>query len=266
MHNVPYPNERSLGMKFLLSSVLILLLAGIALAEPQAFKSEKEKLSYSMGVATGTQLKRQEIDVDSDMFAKGIKDVISGTPLMIPEKEVQETLMNFQKDLAAKQTEKAKETGERNKKEGEVFLAENKKKGGVKTLPSGLQYRVIKEGTGETPKETDTVVTNYKGKLIDGTEFDSSYKRGQPATFPVKGVIKGWTEALQLMKEGSTWELFVPSDLAYGERGAGSVIGPNATLIFEVELISIKDESEQKEVPAKPTTNKPGNKKEAPKE
>jgi len=125
---------------------------------------------------------------------------------------------------------------------------------------------VIKEGTGETPKETDTVVTNYKGKLIDGTEFDSSYKRGQPATFPVKGVIKGWTEALQLMKEGSTWELFVPSDLAYGERGAGSVIGPNATLIFEVELISIKDESEQKEVPAKPTTNKPGNKKEAPKE
>lgn len=266
MHNVSYPNERSLGMKLLLSSVLVLLLAGIALAEPQVFKSEKEKLSYSMGVATGTQLKRQEIDVDSDMFAKGIKDVISGTPLMIPEKEVQETLMNFQKDLAAKQTEKAKETGEKNKKEGEVFLAENKKKGGVKTLPSGLQYRVIKEGTGKAPKEADTVVTNYKGKLIDGTEFDSSYKRGQPATFPVKGVIKGWTEALQLMKEGSVWELFVPSDLAYGERGAGSVIGPNATLIFEVELISIKDESEKKEDPAKPTTNKPGNKKAAPKE
>ena len=233
-------------MRVFISSVLVLLLAGIALAEPQEFKSEKEKLSYSMGVATGTQLKRQEIDADVDMFAKGIKDVISGAPLMLSEQEVQETLMKFQKELAVKQAEKTKEASEKNKKEGEAFLAENKKKEGVKTLPSGLQYRVVKEGTGRMPKETDTVVTNYRGKLTDGTEFDSSYKRGQPATFPVKGVIKGWTEALQLMKEGSTWELFVPADLAYGERGAGSVIGPNATLIFQVELISIKDGAEQK--------------------
>ncbi len=233
-------------MKVFISSVLVLLLAGIALAESQEFKSEKEKLSYSMGVATGTQLKRQEIDVDVDLFAKGIKDVISGAPLVLSEQEVQETLTKFQKELAAKQAEKTKEAAEKNKKEGETFLAENKKKEGVKTLPSGLQYRVVKEGTGRMPKENDSVVTNYRGKLIDGTEFDSSYKRGQPATFPVKGVIKGWTEALQLMKEGSTWELFVPSDLAYGERGAGSVIGPNATLIFEVELISIKNDAEQK--------------------
>lgn len=233
-------------MRIFILSALVLLLAGVALAEPQEFKSEKEKLSYSMGVATGTQLKRQEIDADVDMFAKGIRDVISGTPLMLSEQEVQETLIKFQKELAEKQAEKAKAASEKNKKEGEAFLAENKKKEGVKTLPSGLQYRVVKEGTGGMPKETDTVVTNYRGKLIDGTEFDSSYKRGQPATFPVKGVIKGWTEALQLMKEGSTWELFVPADLAYGERGAGSVIGPNATLIFEVELISIKDGAEQK--------------------
>lgn len=252
-------------MKSVVTAVLVLLLAGIVYAESQGFKSEKEKLSYSMGVATGTQLKRQEIDVDTDMFAKGIKDVISGTPLMLSEQEVQETLMKFQKDLAAKQAEKTKEMSEKNKKEGEAFFAENKKREGVKTLPSGLQYRVIKEGTGKTPKETDTVVTNYRGKLIDGTEFDSSYKRGQPATFPVKGVIKGWTEALQLMKEGSTWELFVPSDLAYGDRGAGSVIGPNATLIFEVELISIKDATDNKEHPAAPAAKKPENKKTAPK-
>jgi len=251
-------------MKSVVTAVLVLLLAGIVYAESQGFKSEKEKLSYSMGVATGTQVKRQEIDVDTEMFAKGMKDVISGTPLMLSEQEVQETLMKFQKDLAAKQAEKAKVTGEKNKKEGDAFLAENKKKEGIKTLPSGLQYRVIKEGTGKTPKDTDTVVTNYRGRLLDGTEFDSSYKRGQPATFPVKGVIKGWTEALQLMKEGSTWELFVPSDLAYGERGAGSMIGPNATLIFEVELLSIKDSADKQEHPSAPATKKPDNKKAAP--
>jgi FKBP-type peptidyl-prolyl cis-trans isomerase FklB len=252
-------------MKLFVSSLLVVLLAGIAFAESPEFKSEKEKLSYSMGVATGTQLKRQSVDVDTDMFTKGMKDVISGAPLMMTEQEVQDTLMKFQKDLTAKQAEKAKEAGEKNKKEGEAFLAGNNKKEGVKTLPSGLQYKVIKEGTGKMPKETDTVVTNYKGSLIDGTEFDSSFKRGQPATFPVKGVIKGWTEALQLMKEGSTWQLFVPSDLAYGERGAGSVIGPNATLIFEVELISIKAESENKEAPAKPAAKKPESKKTEPK-
>jgi FKBP-type peptidyl-prolyl cis-trans isomerase FklB len=252
-------------MKFFVSIVLVLLLAGICFAEPQELTSAKDRLSYSMGVATGTQLKRQSIDVNADMFSKGIKDVLSGGTLMMTEQEVQETLTNFQKDLAEKQATRQKELAEKNKKDGEAFLAENMKKEGVKTLPSGLQYKVIKEGTGRTPKETDTVVTHYKGSLIDGSEFDSSYKRGQPATFPVKGVIKGWTEALQLMKEGSTWQLFVPADLAYGERGAGSVIGPNATLIFEVELLSIKDAEEKKDAPASPHDNKPGNTKAAPK-
>jgi FKBP-type peptidyl-prolyl cis-trans isomerase FklB len=153
---------------------------------------------------------------------------------------MKETLAGLQKELVEKQAERTKQIADRNKKEGEVFLAENRKKEGVKILPSGLQYKVIKEGTGKTPKAEDTVVTNYRGTLTDGTEFDSSYKRGQPATFPVKGVIPGWTEALQLMKEGSKWELFIPSSLAYGERGAGNAIGPNATLIFEIELLSVK--------------------------
>jgi len=173
------------------------------------------------------------------------------------EQEIQETLKTFQQEMAAKQAEKTKQLAEINKKEGEAFLAENKKKEGVKTLPSGLQYKILTEGSGKTPKETDTVTTHYRGTLIDGTEFDSSFKRGQPASFTVNGVIKGWTEALQLMKEGSKWQLFIPSDLAYGDRGAGGQIGPHATLIFEVELISIdsttekKDPKEQKITPKK---------------
>ena len=234
-------------MRLLFTAVALVLLTGSAYAEPQELKTEKEKLSYSMGVATGMQMKRQSIDVDADTFAKGLKDAVSGGTLMMTEQQVQETLMKFQQDMAAKQAEKTRLQAEANKKEGEAFLAENKKKEGVKTLPSGLQYKVITEGKGRTPKETDTVTTHYRGTLIDGTEFDSSHKRGQPATFPVKGVIKGWTEAVLLMKEGSKWQLFIPSELAYGERGAGQTIGPNATLIFDVELISIGDSAEKTE-------------------
>jgi FKBP-type peptidyl-prolyl cis-trans isomerase len=158
---------------------------------------------------------------------------------LIGDQEAKEIIAAYQKERAGKMAEEKKKLGEKNKVEGTAFLTENKKKEGVKTLPSGLQYKVIKEGTGKTPKATDTVVTQYKGTLIDGKEFDSSYKRGEPATFPVNGVIRGWTEALQLMKEGSTWQLVVPPELAYGEQGAGP-IGPNATLIFEVELVSVK--------------------------
>ena len=161
--------------------------------------------------------------------------------VLLTEQEIREITTAFQKEMMAKQEELNKKLGEKNKKEGEVFLAENKKKEGVKTLPSGLQYKVIKAGTGKKPKLTDTVTTNYRGTLIDGTEFDSSYRRGQPASFPVNGVIPGWTEALQLMEEGAKWQLFVPPNLAYGDRGAGRQIGPNATLIFEVELISIQE-------------------------
>jgi len=156
------------------------------------------------------------------------------------EAEAQAVLTQLQADMRKKQEEKAQQAGEANQKEGEAFLAANKSKPGVVTLPSGLQYKILKEGTGPKPTATDSVVCNYQGTLINGTEFDNSYKRGEPATFPVNGVIKGWTEALQLMPVGSKWQLFVPADLAYGPRGAGADIGPNSTLIFEVELLSIK--------------------------
>lgn len=229
-------------MKLLLSMVLgISLLAGTANAEEKkALQNTREKQSYSIGADIGKKLKAQAIDIDADALAQGLKDAVSGGSLLMTDQEMNETLSAFQKELMEKQTERNKQIGEKNKKEGETFLAANKTKEGIKTLSSGLQYKVIKEGTGKTPKAEDTVVTHYRGTLTDGTEFDSSYKRGQPATFPVKGVIPGWTEALQLMKEGSKWELYIPSNLAYGERGAGNVIGPNAALIFEIELISVK--------------------------
>lgn len=218
----------------------ISLAAGVAFGEEkQALTTQKEKLSYAIGIDMGTSLKKNSIDVDPDVVYKGIKDALSGGPRLMTDQELKDTIQAAQKDLMAKQQEKMKTLAEKNKKEGEDYLAANKKKPGVKTLPSGLQYKVITEGKGKMPKATDTVTVNYKGMLIDGTEFDSSYKRNEPSTFPVNGVIKGWTEALQLMKEGSKWELVVPSNLAYGERGGGP-IGPNAVLIFEVELLSIK--------------------------
>jgi FKBP-type peptidyl-prolyl cis-trans isomerase FklB len=158
----------------------------------------------------------------------------------LTKEDREKTLQAFQKEMMEKQIAASKEAATKNAGEGEKFLAENKKKDGVKTTASGLQYKVLKEGSGASPKETDTVVTNYKGTLLDGTEFDSSYKRNEPASFPVNRVIKGWTEALQLMKPGAKYQLFIPASLAYGERGAGQLIGPNATLIFEVELLSIK--------------------------
>ena len=222
--------------------VCMVLAAGTAFGgEQKPLQTQKEKLSYAIGVDMGTSLKKNAIDVDTDLLFKGIKDALTGSKQLLTEQELRETIQTAQKELQAKQQEKMKTLGEKNKKEGEAFLAANKKKKGVKTLPSGLQYKVITEGKGKMPKATDTVTVNYRGTLIDGTEFDSSYKRNEPATFPVNGVIKGWTEALQLMKEGSKWELFIPADLAYGERGTmGGPIGPNAVLIFEVELLKIK--------------------------
>jgi FKBP-type peptidyl-prolyl cis-trans isomerase FklB len=185
-------------------------------------------------------LKRDAIDVDADLLVKGLKDSLSGGKTLMSDEEYRETMAAFQKEMMEKQVAAAKAAAEQNKKEGEAFLAENGKKKGVVTLPSGMQYKVIKSGKGKTPTSGDTVETHYRGTLIDGTEFDSSYKRGQTATFPVSGVIPGWTEALQKMKEGDKWQLFIPPNLAYGERGAGRDIGPNATLIFEVELIAVK--------------------------
>ena len=230
-------------MKLRLLTILgIVLLASPANSgENLVLKSQKDKISYVIGVDIGRNLQKGSIDFDPDILAKGIKDALSGGKPLLTEQEIRETTAVFQKELMAKQEEVAKKLGEKNKKEGEAFLAENKKKEGVKTLPSGLQYTVIKEGTGKKPKITDTVTTHYRGTLIDGIEFDSSYRRGKPASFPVNGVIPGWTEALQLMGEGAKWQLFIPPNLAYGERGAGRDIGPDATLIFEIELISIQE-------------------------
>ena len=205
------------------------------------FKTNKEKASYALGINVGSSLHRQSVDIDPDLFAQGLKDAMSGKKPLITEEEGHAALMELQNEVRAQQAQKMKEEGDTNKKNGEAYLAANKAKPGVVTLPSGLQYKILKEGTGPKPTATDTVECNYTGTLINGTEFDSSAKHGGPAKFPVNGVIKGWTEALQLMPAGSKWQLFIPSDLAYGERGTpdGS-IGPNSTLVFEVELLSVE--------------------------
>jgi len=209
-------------------------------ADGPELKSDKEKISYSIGMDIGGNLKRGSVEVDPDMLAKGLKDSYNGDNTLLTEDQARQAIEDFQKTLMAKKAETMQKLSEKNKADGEKFLAENAKKEGVKSLPSGLQYKEITPGMGKSPKATDTVTVHYKGTLIEGTEFDSSYKRGEPATFPVSGVIAGWTEALQLMKEGAKWQLFIPPNLAYGERGAGPDIGPNATLIFEVELITVK--------------------------
>ena len=198
-------------------------------------KDQKDKVSYIIGMNLGANLSRQKVDINPDLLAAGIKDAIAGKP-QLTQDQVKEIMTQFEKDMEQKQ----KTAGEKNKADGAKFLEENKKKEGVKTTASGLQYKALKEGTGSQPKGTDMVTVNYRGTLIDGTEFDSSYKRGQPATFPLNGVIKGWTEGLQLMKPGSKYQFFVPSNLAYGERSVGPDIAANATLIFEVELLDVK--------------------------
>ncbi|MGD0917010.1 MAG: FKBP-type peptidyl-prolyl cis-trans isomerase [Thermodesulfobacteriota bacterium] len=238
-----------------LAGLGILFLASQVYGEENlVLKNQKDKVSYSIGMEIGRNFKRQSIDVDPDLLVKGVKDAYSGEKLLLTEQEANDTMAAFQKELMAKQQELQKKLGEKNKPEGETFLAENKKKEDVKTLPSGLQYKVIKAGNGKKPILSDTVTTHYRGTLIDGTEFDSSYRRGQPATFPVKGVIPGWTEALQLMDVGAKWQLFIPSNLAYGERGAGRNIGPNATLIFEIELISIEEKKGEEKEDKKPSS------------
>ena len=220
-----------------------LLTASAHAAETSVLKTQKDKVSYSIGLDIGKNLKGQSIEVDPALLARGIQDAISDGKRLLTEEEVRTVMTAFQQEMQAKAAAKSKDLGDKNLKEGTAFLAENKKKKEVVTLPSGLQYKVITAGSGKKPKATDTVTTQYRGTLIDGTEFDSSYKRGQPATFPVTGVIPGWTEALQLMPVGSKWQLFIPPALAYSARGAGQQIGPNATLIFEVELLSIQDEA-----------------------
>jgi FKBP-type peptidyl-prolyl cis-trans isomerase FklB len=229
-------------MKHLLTVILsIAFLFSICLAEEKLeLKDQKDKESYSLGYQFGQNLKFQGVDINLDVYTSGLKDALGGKEPQMSQEEIRAAIMELQKRITAERQKEMKEMAAKNLDESKKFLAENQKKEGIKTLPSGLQYKVIGEGSGKTPQATDTVTVNYKGTLIDGTEFDSSYKRGQPATFKVNGVIKGWTEALQLMKEGSKWQLFIPPDLAYGERGAGRTIPPGSTLIFEVELISVK--------------------------
>jgi FKBP-type peptidyl-prolyl cis-trans isomerase FklB len=195
-------------------------------------KTQKERASYAIGLNVGKQMKTQGVEVDFEALLRGFKDALSGAKPALTDKEIRETMMALQKESQARQADRMKTEGEKNKKEGEAFLAENGKKPGVTVLPSGLQYKVITEGNGAMAKATDTVVVNYRGTLIDGSQFDSSYDRGQPAEFQVNRVIKGWTEALQLMPVGSKWQIWIPSAIAQ--------IGPNATLIFEVELLEIK--------------------------
>ncbi len=220
------------------------LLAGMAASEEGAvLRTEKEKTSYALGVDMGNKLKSQSVEVDADLLLQGLKDALAGGKTLLTPEEVRGTLLALEKELRTKQLEAVRKVGEKNRQEGEAFLSANKTKEGVVTLESGLQYKILKTGDGKKPAADDTVVCHYRGTLIDGQEFDSSYKTNQPATFAVKRVIKGWNEALQLMPVGSKWQVFIPPNLGYGERGTPQRIGPNATLIFEVELISIKDKS-----------------------
>ncbi len=205
--------------------------------------TQKEKLSYALGMDLGSQLGKQSVDVDPDVFARGLKDALTHGKTLMTEEDARVLITSLQKELMTKQVAAGKALGEKNSKEGAAFLAENGKKPGVITLPSGLQYKALKTGDGPKPGAGDTVVCHYRGTLIDGKEFDSSYRRNEPATLPLNKLIKGWSEALQMMPVGSKWQLFIPPQLAYGERGAGADIGPNATLVFEVELISINAKS-----------------------
>ncbi|KAA5543506.1 FKBP-type peptidyl-prolyl cis-trans isomerase [Adhaeribacter rhizoryzae] len=202
-------------------------------------KNLKDRISYIIGRDMAANFQKQGLEINPDIFIQGMKEAMSGTKSELNQDEVQEAMMELQQLMQSRQASTHSREGEINQQEGEAFLAENKNREGVVTLPSGLQYMVLREGTGKTPGRTDKVTTHYHGTLIDGTVFDSSYERGQPATFPVNGVISGWTEALMQMQEGAKWRLFLPSNLAYGAQGAGDDIGPNATLIFDVELLSV---------------------------
>jgi len=231
-------------MKFKLISVFaFLFFVNLVSAEENLIlKDQKDKFSYSYGVETGTKLKNMPVGVDLNLFIMGVKDTLSGGKLLMTEEEVRETLVVLQKEITAKSDDQKKALAEKNRRGGEAFLAENKKKESVITLPSGLQYKVLKEGTGKSPADTDWVRIHFRGTLIDGTVFEDTYKSfGQPVAFAVKGMVPGWAEGLKLMKEGAKWQLFIPPDLAFGERGSGTLIGPNATLLIEVELVSVQE-------------------------
>lgn len=224
---------------FIIILNLITLIGICSAGENLDMEDKKVRLSYSIGYQMGGDFLRQGKDINPDVLLKGVQDALADKEPLMNRKEMNFTLVNFQKTVAEARKQKMIEQAEKNLKAGMAFLAENGKKEGVKTLQSGLQYQVIKEGAGKAPRLSDKVTVHYRGTLIDGTEFDSSHRRNKPATFSVSGVIAGWTEALQLMKEGAKWQLFIPPNLAYGDKRTGS-IEPNSTLIFDVELIELK--------------------------
>lgn len=221
-------------------SLCFLGYAAWAQKQDKQLKDKKEKVSYSIGVDIGKSIQKQKIEINPDTFLIGFKDGQQDKLNLMSEEEIRQTLINLQTEMLEQQKAQAKELAVKNQQEGEKFLNDNKKLKDVVTLSSGLQYRVIQPGKGDSPQVNDIVTTHYRGKLLDGTEFDSSYTRDEPVKFAVNAVIPGWTEALQLMKPGAKWELFIPAKLAYGEQGVGQLIGPNATLIFEVELLSVE--------------------------
>jgi FKBP-type peptidyl-prolyl cis-trans isomerase FklB len=220
-------------------------------------KDKKDKISYSIGFDVGKSIQKQKIEVNPQTFMSGFKDGQANKTSMMTEEDIRQTLLSLQTEMLERQKAEMKDLAAKNLAEGQKFLNDNKSKKDVKTTASGLQYRIIKEGKGDAPKATDTVSVHYLGKLINGTEFDSSYTRGEPVKFTVNGVIPGWTEALQLMKPGAKWELFIPSTLAYGEHGVGQIIGPNSPLIFEVELLSVEKPEKQDKVENQKAQSKP---------
>lgn len=231
------------GMSISLAAVAMVLTIGGCSGKEQAvakMESLQDKVSYGIGLRIGRDFKAQQVELSTDLLMKGIEDGLAGTEPLLTDDEIRETMVAFQKEMVAKEKTRLEEAAVKNAEEGKKYLEDNAKKEGVQTLPSGLQYKVITEGTGKQPAAEDMVKVHYRGTLVDGTEFDSSYARKEPAELRVGGVIPGWTEALQLMKEGSKWQLVLPPELAYGERGAGPRIGPNATLVFEVELLEVK--------------------------
>ena len=227
-------------MKIKLVAVALGLVMSTSINAADALKSDLDKLSYSIGTDLGKNFKSQGIEVNPTVLADGIKDGMSGANLKLTDDQMKDVLTKFQKDLMEKRTAEFNKKAEENKVKGEAFLAKNKSKEGVVTLPSGLQYKIVKNGTGAKPGKDDNVTVEYKGTLMSGEVFDSTEKTGKPATFKLSQVIPGWTEALQLMPVGSTWEIYVPANLAYGQRSVGGPIGPNETLIFNIHLISAK--------------------------
>jgi FKBP-type peptidyl-prolyl cis-trans isomerase FklB len=242
--------------KIIFGTVVSLSLASSVMADgTNLLTDEKSRVSYAIGMMLGHNWQQQGLDVDPDIAARAIKDIQSGGATLLSQQEMQQTLTSFQQEFRAIQQKKKAEQAIKNKADGDAFLAANKNNPGVQTLPDGLQYLVLTNGTGATPTAGDTVTVNYRGTLIDGTEFDSSYKRGQPAQFPVGGVIHGWTEALEKMPVGSKWKLFIPSELAYGENGQRG-IPPNSVLVFEVELLDTKTPAPpMAPTPAQPLTS-----------